>query len=207
MSKPSPWAVPSSESTPKPSFFDIIAEQEASRVADGSDIQTGEIISMQEYLANFNKDNGTYSAPKVGETEDEDILLAQAIQKIETEDYLVTQAQKESVNSEPNTKVTVQHQEYHEGSARMPRAVSSQWHDAVAVENQVLQKSSNETKQFYKHDPLLQGISNASSLSELEGVGDLVNSGILIGDNVANSLKVSIKQNQDRDKDKDRKKG
>jgi hypothetical protein len=195
MSK-SPWAVPSSSAKPKPNFNDIMSEQEASRVTDGSDITTGEIISMQEYLVNWNKETGTYDSPKVAE-DDEDVLLAKAIQEIETEDYLLGQRDHLAVVSEQNnSKVTVQHQEAVQSS--MPRAVSSQWREAVAVENMVLQKSS-DSKQYYKHDPLLQGISNASSLTELEGVGDLVNAGILINDNVANSLKVSIKQMEDKE--------
>jgi hypothetical protein len=132
----------------------------------------------------------------VSTTSLEDQQLAECMQLIEDEERNTNFSQP-GHGTDKFSKVTVQSSHGSNTHSNRSNVNSSEFLDAIELENS-LQNSSRNVQCIFKHDPLLQSLSNSATLSELDGVGDLLGSRLLVGNTVANSLKTFVHKNEDR---------
>ncbi len=128
----------------------------------------------------------------------EDQYLAECMQRIENEEASLERNIGDAQQSGEFSKISVKQNNVHGiESKKKPFVTSSGFHDALQLEHS-LHHSSRDVQQLFKHDLLLQGLSNSASLSELDGVGDLLGSKLMVSNTVANSLKTFVHKNEDR---------
>ena len=134
----------------------------------------------------------------IGAAISEDQILAECIQRIEDEEASSHQRRVVSMGDVGEfSKITVGSSQSVDKAKRQSDVVSSEFLDALQLEHS-LQHSSRDVQCMFKHDKLLQGLSNSASLSELDGVGDLLGSKLLVNNTVANSLRTFVHKNEDR---------
>lgn len=130
----------------------------------------------------------------------DDRALAEVIQFIEDEEMYRPSANKEKQSSLAlgMSKVSIGSNMMEVRSSSSAKSASSSCYAEAEELRLSLEQTHRATQNIHKHDPLLQGLSNAESLSELDGVGDLVGSKILVGNRVSNSLKTFVHKNEGR---------
>ncbi len=190
ISKSSPWGQAGVSKAIK--FQDIINDQLISTDNELSKVRQAEDEDYQFALLLQNEDLLERSSIKVV---DEDEQLAECLQRIANEEKEFDSFRP---TSQPEfSKVSVQSGHNVNQSNKKQSVVSSSFVHAMELEHS-LQHSSRDVQQLFKHDALLQGLSNSASLSELHGVGDLLGSKLLVNNTVANSLKTFVHKNEDR---------
>ena len=157
----------------------------------------------------------------------DDHTLARMLQQMENEDsaasYEAPLSQDQKSQSEQNkfSKISVvsrydssttPHNRAHIGS----NIVSSDYHEAMLRESQMnsVGVDSYNFSMFKggvtmlpdgnfisKHDSLLNSLSNSIKLTEIDGVGDLSGSGLLVGNSVANSIRSSAQKKRSKETD------
>jgi RIO kinase 3 len=137
--------------------------------------------------------------------EDADLALALALQEMENSAYY------ESTRSQPTfNKIAVSNTGIHQFPS-LPGGAIIQSSDRYAAEvlGQMMCGEDGEGVRFRdgvavlrdgtrvsKHDPLLDGLANGIALTELDGVGDLDYAGLMVGNTVANDLRMFRQKKQ-----------
>lgn len=137
--------------------------------------------------------------------EDSDLALALALQELENSSYYESARSQSSFN-----KIAVSSSGSHQFPS-LPGGAIIHSSDRYAAEvlGQMMCGEEGEGVQFRdgvavlrdgtivsKHDPLLDGLANGIALTELDGVGDLDFAGLMVGNTVANDLRMFRQKKQ-----------
>lgn len=182
-------------------FEDIVKDQTNGFGGDFEAFHFNRLMEDEDFALAMRIQNEEL-ANSSGGTMTEDEALAEIMQKIENEEssYNTAATWLPAGSTDKFEKVSVQSSGVSAGKESMTRAlpvVSSEFSNAMELETS-LHNSSRDIQSIFKHDPLLQSLSNSASLSELDGMGDLLGSKLLVNNTVANSLKTFVHKNEDR---------